>query len=80
MLLTADRASVKAPYFDTVALRHELTALFRSHGNDATAARPAVLERLKRLLKDAHAAARAELESDGKGARCAEGLSFFRMS
>ncbi len=78
MLLTADHPFVTAPYFDTVALRHELTALFRSHGNDAAVARPAVLDRLKRLLKDAHAAAQAELESDGKGARCAKGLSLFQ--
>ncbi len=78
MLLTADRPLVKAPYFDPVALRHELTALFRAHGNDAGAARPAVLDRLKRLLKDAHAAARAELEVDGKGRHCAEGLSLFQ--
>ena len=66
MLLTADRPTVRAPYFDTVALRHELTALFRAHGNDAAAARPAILDRLKRLLKDAHAAARLELEADGE--------------
>lgn len=78
MLLMADRPPVTSPYFDPVALRHELTALFRAHGNDATAARPVVLERLKRLLKDAHAAARAELEADGNGARCAEGLSLFQ--
>ena len=78
MLLTADRPSVKSPYFDPVALRHELTALFRVHGNDAMAARPAILERLKRLLKDAHATAQAELEADGNGAHCAEGLSLFQ--
>jgi [protein-PII] uridylyltransferase len=78
MLLAADRPSVKAPYFDAVALRHELTALFRTHGNDAAAARPAVLDRLKRLLKDAHAAAQAELEADGNGGRCAESLSHFQ--
>ncbi len=78
MLLTADRPTVRAPYFDTVALRHELTALFRAHGNDAAAARPAILDRLKRLLKDAHAAARLELEADGNGGRCAESLSHFQ--
>ena len=78
MLLAADRPSVKAPYFDAVALRHELTALFRTHGNDAAAARPAVLDKLKRLLKDAHAAAQAELEADGNGGRCAESLSHFQ--
>jgi [protein-PII] uridylyltransferase len=78
MLLTADRPSVKSPYFDPVALRHELTALFRAHGNDAGAARPAVLDRLKRLLKNAHAAAQVELDADGKGRHCAEGLSHFQ--
>ncbi|MGE5513021.1 MAG: [protein-PII] uridylyltransferase [Bacteroidota bacterium] len=75
MLLTAERTIGTPPYFDPVELRHELTGLFRAHGNDAGAARPAVLDRLKRLLKDTRAIARAQLDADGKGRECAEGLS-----
>ncbi len=66
-----------APYFDTQALRVELTALFREHGENAPAARPFILDRLKRLIKDARDAARAGLDRDGNGRRCAEGLSLF---
>jgi [protein-PII] uridylyltransferase len=78
MLLTAERPVSAAPFFDPIALRHELTALFRAHGNDAGSARPAVLERLKQLLKDARAAARGRLEAQGKGRHCAESLSHFQ--
>jgi [protein-PII] uridylyltransferase len=78
MLLTAERTTGTPPYFDPVRLRHELTGLFRAHGNDAVAARPAVLERLKRLLKQARAMAREQLEARGKGRACAEALSHFQ--
>jgi len=67
-----------APYFDQQALRVELTGIFRAHGDNAEAARPAVLERLKRLIKDAREAARRRLEIDGNGRRCAAGLSHFQ--
>ena len=66
------------PYFDPVALRVELTAIFRAAGESAVAARPPVLERLKALLRDARNFARLALEADGKGRRCAEGLSEFQ--
>ena len=77
MLSLAERPVVSAPFFDTVALRHELTGLFRTHHNDAATARPAVLARLKLLLKDARAAAQAALQARGKGIRCARDLSRF---
>jgi [protein-PII] uridylyltransferase len=67
-----------APYFDPVALRVELTAIFRASGENAIAARPFVLERLKGVLRDARDFARLTLEADGKGRRCAEGLSHFQ--
>ncbi len=67
-----------APYFDTQALRVELTGLFRSHGENPVMARPAVLDRLKLLIKEAREAARVKLEADGDGRRCAEGLSLFQ--
>ena len=65
------------PYFDLKALRVELTALFRANGENPSTARPAVLDRLKRLLKSARDNARAGLDHDGNGGRCAEGLSQF---
>ena len=66
-----------APYFDPQALRVELTALFHAAGGNAEAAKPAVVARLKELVKSARAAARARLESDCNGRRCASGLSQF---
>ena len=36
-----------APYFDTQALRVELTALYRAHGESPGATRPALLDRLQ---------------------------------
>ena len=66
-----------APYFDTQALRVELTALYRAHGESPGATRPALLDRLKRLIREARDAARAGLDRDGNGRRCAEGLSHF---
>ena len=73
----SSRAPAAAPYFDTRALRVELTALFREHGESPSAARSALLDRLKRLIRESRAAALAGLEADGDGRRCAEGLSLF---
>ena len=67
-----------APYFDSRELRAELTANFRAHGDDATKARSAMIERLKTLVADARAAARSGLEADHSGRRCAAGLSHFQ--
>jgi len=78
MLSLAERPVVSTPFFDAVALRHELTGLFRAHHNDAAAARPAVLARLKVLLKEARTAADAALQARGKGLRCARELSQFQ--
>src|SRR5439155_20486403 len=44
----------------------------------AEEARPAVLERLKELLRNARAEAARQLAADGKGRRCAEGLALFQ--
>ncbi len=67
-----------APYFDPAGLRAELTALFHAAGGDASKARPAVVDRLKSLVKMSRAAARGQLESDGNGRRCARGLARFQ--
>src|SRR5690606_14359489 len=68
---------IPAPYFDPAELRRELSALVREHGGPAEA-RPHVLDRLKQLIKTARAAARATLEADGNGRRCAMGLAHFQ--
>ena len=67
-----------SPFFDPLALRVELTQLYRTAGDNPIAARPAVLERLKALLRDTRDLARLALEADGKGRPCAEGLSHFQ--
>ena len=64
------------PYFDTVEARHELTRFYNGASN-AAEARPAVLERLKELVKCGRQSAREALEIDGNGRRCAAGLSHF---
>ncbi len=68
---------VAPPYFDGVELRHELTAIFRKSGS-VEAARPAIIDRLKRLIREARASAEAGLVADGRGRRCAAGLSDFQ--
>ncbi len=64
------------PFFDPVAERHALTALFNAGGGPAEA-RAGVLERLKGLVKVARASARQALEADGNGRKCASSLSHF---
>lgn len=66
----------KAPYFDPLEARRDLTALATGPGG-AGEARPAVLDYCKTLLKNARAAAEAQLMADGNGRRCAGGLSHF---
>lgn len=66
-----------APHFDPHELREELSATFRAH-DDALQARAEILPRLKSLVASARKAARAGLESDGNGRRCAAGLSHFQ--
>ena len=70
-------APAVAPYFDPAALRAELTALHNAH-DDGDKRRAALVERLKVLVKSARTAARAGLEADGNGRRCATGLSLFQ--
>jgi [protein-PII] uridylyltransferase len=69
-------AKPKAPFFDPLALREEVARLVtaREIGSEG---RARVLERLKALLNSALAAARHQLEADGDGRRCAQGLSLF---
>ncbi len=66
----------KAPYFDPLEARHDLTRL-ATEKSGAGDARPAVLDYCKALLKNARASAEAQLAADGNGRRCASGLSQF---
>ena len=67
----------KAPYFDAVEIGRELACLVETHGG-AAKARPALLDRLKGLLKSARIEAERQLAADGSGRRCAAGLSAFQ--
>ncbi len=61
-----------APYFDTTALRVELTALFNKHGNPTGCA--ASRSRTPEDAREAsRAAARAQLEADGNGTALRDG-------
>ena len=66
-----------SPYFESTVLRQELTALFNANG-DPDKARPAVLTRLKELVLDARNAARAALEIESNGRKCAASISHFQ--
>jgi [protein-PII] uridylyltransferase len=66
-----------APYFDPIELREELAAVTLAAGT-ASDARKVIVDRLKSLVAEARNAARAGLEADHNGRRCAAGLSQFQ--
>jgi [protein-PII] uridylyltransferase len=67
-----------APYFDAGEVGRELVRFLEAQSGAAQEARPAVLERLKELLRTARAEAARQLAADGKGRRCAQGLAAFQ--
>lgn len=74
-----DQTIVKsAPYFDLDALRAETTRLAHSYSGSDSSLRTALVERLRQLVDEARAEAQAQLERDGDGRACAEGLSAFQ--
>ena len=74
-----DQAVVKtAPYFNLDALREETSQLARSYSGQDSSLRAALVERLRQLVDDARTEARRQLERDGDGRACAEGLSAFQ--
>ena len=77
--MTQDTLSklVPPPYFDTLAVRRDLTKIFNASTSVADA-RPKVLEYLKELVKTGRDSAQNALEVDGNGRRCAAGLSLFQ--
>src|SRR6476659_9082055 len=71
-------APLTAPYFDFDLLRQGAAVLAHSHSGQDSTLRMALLERLRRLVEEARTAARRQLERDGDGRACAEGLSAFQ--
>ena len=67
-----------APYFDAGEVGRELMLFIEAQKGQAQEARPAVLSRLKELLRNARTEAARQLAADGKGRRCAEGLAAFQ--
>jgi [protein-PII] uridylyltransferase len=68
---------IAAPYFDPHQLRVELTSIFNAHGN-AQDAHGAILARCKALIREARLQARLQIDTDGKGRKCAHGLARFQ--
>ena len=66
------------PFFDPAAARDALSAIWRRHGESSPALREELLGVLKALVREAREAARAQLEADGNGRRCARALSIFQ--
>ena len=69
--------ATNSPYFDAGEAGRELAGLLEAHKGPLDA-RPAILDKLKQLLRTARAEAARQLAADGKGRRCAEGLSGFQ--
>jgi [protein-PII] uridylyltransferase len=67
-----------APYFDAGEVGRELVHYLDAKSGAPQDARPAVLERLKELLRTARTEAERQLMADGKGRRCAHGLATFQ--
>jgi [protein-PII] uridylyltransferase len=63
---------------DDDALRHELTAFYKSLASNETKLRATVLAHLKDLTKHAHDRAETQLKKDGKGTQCAINLAHFQ--
>ena len=74
-----DQTVVKtAPYFDLDALHEETSRLAHAYSGQDSSLRAALVERLRQLVHEARTEARAQLERDGDGRACAEGLSAFQ--
>ncbi len=74
-----DQTIIKsAPYFNLDALRQEASDLARAYSGSDSSLRAALVERLRQLVDEARTEARRQLESNGDGRACAEGLSAFQ--
>jgi [protein-PII] uridylyltransferase len=78
VLPQSSAAALPPPYFDSGALRTELSKLNDRHGDDERTLRDAVLKRLKALGVDSRIHAERQLNADGNGRACGKGLSLFQ--
>ncbi len=69
---------IPAPFFDPTALREQLTSLWKERSSGEGAMRSRALELLSEVMNQARAAAERQLEADGNGRKCVEGLSHFQ--
>jgi [protein-PII] uridylyltransferase len=67
-----------APFINLDALRQEASDLARAYSGQDSSLRAALVERLRQLVDEVRVEARHQLESDGGGRTCAEGLSAFQ--
>jgi [protein-PII] uridylyltransferase len=70
----------KAPYFDLDLLRAETAQLAHTYSGQDNSLRKALVERLRRLVDEARTTAKRQLEQDGDGRACAQGLARFQDS
>ncbi|MGI9372174.1 MAG: [protein-PII] uridylyltransferase [Hyphomicrobiales bacterium] len=63
-------------HFDAQAARHDLTALWRKHGDGGSKLRLAALEHLKELVKQSRFSVQTEFEASNDGFSCARQLSW----
>lgn len=69
---------VVLPFFDPLASRDTLAALWNKHGTNNAELRQELLTYFKELVREARTAAQTGLEADGNGRRCAQTLSDFQ--
>ncbi len=69
---------IPAPYFDPNALRDELAGYWKEAAGREGELRAHLLGALGALVEEARDQARRQLEADGDGRRCAEGLARFQ--
>lgn len=69
---------VVLPFFDPLASRDTLAALWNKHGTNNAELRQELLAYFKELVREARTAAQTGLEADGNGRRCAQTLSDFQ--
>jgi [protein-PII] uridylyltransferase len=69
---------IPAPYFDPAVLREQLTSLRKEHSSRESVMRARTLALLKQVMEQAREVAQRQLEADGNGRKCAEGLSLFQ--
>jgi [protein-PII] uridylyltransferase len=70
------RAKAANSTFDADAIRHQLTDLWREHGDSSNKLRMAALGHFKEVLKESRRKIQARFEACNNGTECAQGLSW----